>query len=194
MSLLHAPAHLAIMVERDIVTHGSARRGLAVLRLGFGFTFAWAFLDRLLALGYPTGADSRADTVDRFGPAAWIDGGSPTADFLTNTVPADNPMWESFNSLAGEAWVDWLLMISLAGVGLALVLGVGIRIAAITGAALYLLMWLAAMPLENNPVMDHHLLGAIALPVLALTLAGDTWGLGTVWARSALVRKFPVLR
>jgi thiosulfate dehydrogenase (quinone) large subunit len=29
---------------------------------------------------------------------------------------------------------------------------------------------------------------------LALTLAGDTWGLGTTWARTHLVRRYGFLR
>ena len=51
-----------------------------------------------------------------------------------------------------------------------------------------------ADPLENNPVLDDHLLGAISVIVLAATLAGDTWGLGKAWAKTNLVRRFPVLR
>ena len=53
---------------------------------------------------------------------------------------------------------------------------------------------LATLPLENNPVVDDHVIGAIAVVVLALTLAGDTWGLGRPWARTKLVRRYPVLR
>ncbi len=194
MSLLHKPAHLAVLVERDVVTHAAARRGLAVLRLGFGLTFLWAFFDKLLALGYATGADSETGAVDRFGPDAWINDGSPTYSFLTFSVPEDNPLRDFFTAMAGDAWADWLFMIGLAGIGTALVLGVGVRIAAATGSVLYVLMWLALLPLEDNPVIDDHLLAAIALPVLALTLAGDTWGLGARWARTSIVARFPSLR
>ena len=194
MALLQRPTHLATMVERDIVTHGAARRGLAVLRLGFGLTFLWAFFDKLLALGYATGVNGETGAVDRFGPDAWIHGGSPTFGFLSFGVPADNPFHDFFTGMAGDAWADWLFMIGLAGIGTALVLGIGVRITAVTGGALYLLMWLASMPLENNPLIDDHLIGAVALVVLALTLAGDTWGLGAAWARTSLVRRFPVLR
>lgn len=194
MSTMHRPTHLDVMVERDIITHSAARRGLAVLRLGFGLTFLWAFFDKLLALGYATGVNGETGAVDRFGPDAWINGGSPTFGFLSFGVPADNPMRDFFNGMAGDAWADWLFMIGLAGIGAALVLGIGVRITAIAGGALYLLMWLASLPLENNPVIDDHLLGAIALTVFALTLAGDTWGLGTMWAKSAIVRRFPILR
>ncbi|THJ06275.1 hypothetical protein E7Z54_06350 [Nocardioides sp.] len=183
-----------VLVERDVVTHENARRGLAVVRIGFGLTFLWAFFDKLLALGYATGKNADTGVVDRFGPDAWINGGSPTFGFLTFGVPEDNPFREFFNNIAGDGWANWLFMIGLLGIGLALTFGVGIRIAAITGAALYVAMWMASLPLENNPVLDVHLLGAVTVVVLALTLAGDTWGLGKQWAKMKLVRRFPVLR
>ncbi len=56
------------------------------------------------------------------------------------------------------------------------------------------MMYAAVLPLENNPIVDDHLIGAVAVVVLALTLAGDTWGAGRSWSRSDLVRRFPVLR
>jgi thiosulfate dehydrogenase [quinone] large subunit len=189
----HQP-HVDVMVERDIVTHSIARQGLSVLRIGFGLTFLWAFFDKLLALGYHTGVNDQTGVTDRFGPDAWINGGSPTFGFLSFGVPEDNPMKDFFNGMAGDAWADWLFMIGLAGIGLALTFGVGIRLSAITGGVLYILMWLASLPLENNPVIDDHLLGAAALTVFALTLAGDTWGLGKMWAKTQIVRRFPVLR
>ena len=185
--------HGTTLVENDIVTRTSARNGLAVLRFAYGFTFLWAFLDKTFALGFHTGYDQEGN-LDRFGPAAWINGGSPTEGFLTFGVPEDNPFKDFFNGLAGQAWVDWLFMIGLLGIGLALMLGVGMRVAAGAGALLYMLMYAAVLPLENNPIVDDHLIGAIAVVVLALTLAGDTWGAGKAWARTRLVRRYPVLR
>ena len=181
-------------IEKDVVTHSLARRALAALRIGFGVTFLWAFFDKLLALGYATGVNPETGAVDRFGPDAWINGGSPTFGFLTFGVPEDNPFREFFNGLAGDTWVDWLFMLSLLGIGLALTFGVGMRLAATSGALLYLMMWVASMPLENNPVVDDHLLGALTMVVLATTLAGDTWGLGKLWARTSLVRRHAELR
>ncbi|TWH00530.1 thiosulfate dehydrogenase [quinone] large subunit [Nocardioides sp. J9] len=189
----HHP-HVDVLVERDIVTHQNARRGLSVLRIGFGLTFLWAFLDKTLALGFATGKNAETGAVDYFGPDAWINGGSPTFGFLSFGVPEDNPFHELFGSIAGDGWANWLFMVGLLGIGIALTLGVGIRIAAVTGAALYVMMWIASMPLENNPVVDDHLLGAITVVVLAVTLAGDTWGLGKQWAQTQLVRRFPFLR
>ena len=182
-----------VLVETDIVTHSAARRGLAVLRISYGITFLWAFFDKLLALGFHTGYDQEGN-LDRFGPAAWVNGGSPTEGFLAFGVPEDNPFKDIFNGMAGAAWADWLFMIGLLGIGFALFSGIGIRIAAAAGALLYMLMYAASLPLENNPVVDDHLIGAVVVVVLALTLAGDTWGLGRKWARTSLVRRYPVLR
>ena len=182
-----------VLVERDIVTHSAARKGLAVLRIAYGFTFLWAFFDKLLALGFHTGYDQDGN-LDRFGPAAWVNGGSPTEGFLSFGVPEDNPFKSVFTAMAGDTWVDWLFMIGLLGIWFALFTGIGMRIAAATGALLYMLMYAASLPLENNPVVDDHLIGAIALVVLALTLAGDTWGAGRAWAKTRLVRRYPVLR
>ena len=50
----------------------------AALRLSIGWVFFWAFLDKLLALGFATGRNPVTGVVDRFSAAAWINGGSPT--------------------------------------------------------------------------------------------------------------------
>ena len=194
MTTIQRHPQLDVMVEHDVVTHGAARKGLAVLRLAFGLTFLWAFVDKLFALGFHTGVDDKTGAVDRFGPAAWINGGSPTTGFLKFGVPADNPFKGFFNGMAGQAWADWAFMLGLLGIGLALTLGIGMRIAAASGALLYTMMWAASLPLENNPVIDDHVIGLVSLVVLALVLAGDTWGFGKVWAKVRLVRKHPVLR
>jgi thiosulfate dehydrogenase [quinone] large subunit len=193
----HVPAVEDVVLEEDVVRTSAARKALAVLRLGFGFTFLWAFFDKTFALGFHTGwttnPETGAETLDRFGDAAWINGGSPTEGFLLYGTE-DKWMHDFFSSFAGAAWADWLFMMGLLGIGLALTLGIGMRIAAATGALLYMLMYAASLPLENNPVVDDHLLGAISVIVLALVLAGDTWGAGKGWAKTHLVREYPVLR
>ena len=54
--------------------------------------------DKLLALGFHTGYD-QAGNLDRFGDAAWINGGSPTEGFLA--FGADGPFKGFYNSIAG---------------------------------------------------------------------------------------------
>ena len=54
-----------------------------MLRIGFGLTFLWAFFDKLLALGFSTGAVTNAagakTGIDYFSKDAWINGGQPDA-------------------------------------------------------------------------------------------------------------------
>lgn len=151
-----------------------ADRVFAALRIVLGFTFFWAFLDKLFGLGYATPS-----------ARAWINGGSPTKGFLANS--ATGPFDSFYKDIAGAAWADWAFMLGLAAIGAALLLGVGMRVAAVSGALLYLLMWTVVLPPENNPVVDDHIIGALALIGLALVHAGDTWGLGRWWKHQPVV-------
>lgn len=187
------PAHAAGTTEG---THSGsaaswAARALAVLRIGFGLTFLWAFFDKTFALGFHTGYDQNG-VLDRFGDAAWINGASPTEGFLANA--ADGPFTDFYHSIAGSAGADWLFMAGLLGIGIALTFGVGMRLAAAAGALLYVMMWSVVLPPENHPFLDDHLLGAITLVALALTYAGDTWGFGKLWAKTPAVQQYGALR
>ncbi len=160
-----------------------------LLRLALGFVFLWAFADKLLALGFATGR-AEDGTVDVLGPAAWINGGSPTRGFLLNAT--DGPLAKLFQGMAGVPLVDWLFMLGLLGVGVALLLGIAMRIAAIAGATQMLLIRVGTAP-ENNPLIDQHVIYAGVLLALAAAGAGNHWGLGTAWRRSQLVQRFPLL-
>ncbi|WP_018352479.1 DoxX family membrane protein [Longispora albida] len=160
---------------------GAARYVFALLRLGTGWIFLWAFLDKMFGLGYATKP-----------AAAWIEGGHPTQGFLKNS--AKGPLADFYHSIAGTAWADALFMAGLAGIGVALILGIGMRVAATAGALLLVMMWTVVLPPATNPVIDDHLISAGLLIGLALTSAGDTLGLGRWWARTRLVRRMPWLR
>jgi len=185
-----------IKEERQIVTSSTARKALAALRIGFGLTFLWAFFDKLLALGFSTGAifnDQGAKTgIDFFSKDAWINGGNPTLGFLK--FGATGPFKGFYNSIAGDAWVNVSFMFALLAIGIALTFGIAMRLGTIAGFVLYVLMWSVALWPANNPVIDDHVLGALTMVVLGLTAAGETWGLGTAWTRMHVVRRFPVLR
>ena len=79
---------------------------LALLRVGMGFIFLWAFFDKLLGLGYATLPER-----------SWLAGGSPTFGYLKNAT--HGPLAEFFQSLAGNPLVDILFMLGLLGVGVA---------------------------------------------------------------------------
>jgi thiosulfate dehydrogenase [quinone] large subunit len=159
----------------------ATRYVLAGLRLALGWIFLWAFLDKLFGLGHETPSAN-----------AWISGGSPTNGFLGKAV--SGPFEGIYHGIAGAAWADWLFMLGLAGIGIALLAGVGMRMAATAGALMLVLMWTAVLPPENNPFMDDHLVYAGVLVLLALTAAGDTLGLGRYWAGLPIVQRLPWLR
>jgi thiosulfate dehydrogenase (quinone) large subunit len=85
-------------------------------------------------------------------------------------------------------------MIGLLGIGAALILGIGMRIAATAGTLLLVMMWTVVLPPQTNPFMDDHLIYAAVLIGLALVGAGDTLGLGKYWARLPLVQRTPWLK
>jgi thiosulfate dehydrogenase (quinone) large subunit len=168
------------------------RNVLGVLRLALGWVFLWAFLDKMFALGYATGVDPETGAVDRFGDAAWINGGSPTEGFLSFATAG--PLAGFYQSFAGAAWADWLFMLGLLGIGLALMLGVAMRITAACGALLSVLMWTAVLPPANNPLIDEHIIYALVFVALALAGAGYTLGIGKQYERLQVVAKHAWLR
>ena len=163
-----------------VATYAHAWKALAVTRIALGFVFLWAFLDKTFGLGYATVAER-----------AWVNGGSPTAGFLKMGVNPESPFKDIFTNLAGQAWVDWAFMLGLLGVGVALILGIGLRIAALAGTALMVMMWAALIPLENNPVIDDHIIYALVLWVVAF--GKREYSLANWWLSHKAVKKNPWL-
>ena len=156
-----------------------ARYLWALTRLCLGWTFLWPFLDKLFGLGHETTAAH-----------AWINGGSPSKGFLSGAV---GPFAGIYQSIAGAGWVNWMFMLGLLGIAVALLLGIGMRIAAIAGAVLLVLMWSASLPPQDDIFMDNHIVYALVLLGLAVVGAGNTLGLGRWWTQTSLVRRFPWL-
>jgi len=160
-------------------TATATRTVLAATRVVVGWTFLWAFIDKVFGLGYATPAGK-----------GWIDGGSPTKGYLSS---AEGPFAGIYHDLAGTTFANWAFMLGLLGIGIAMTLGIGMRIAGVSGTLLYVLMWTVALPPATNPITDEHILGALIVAVLALVGAGNYFGLGTWWRRTTLVKKFPWL-
>jgi thiosulfate dehydrogenase [quinone] large subunit len=162
------------------VASTAARYLLAGIRLALGWIFLWAFLDKVFGLGHATTAAN-----------SWLNGGSPTKGFLGSA--AKGPFTGFYHSIAGTGFADVLFMAALLAIGVALILGIGMRLAAAGGALLTIMMWTAVLPPASNPFMDDHLVYAAVLIVLALLGAGNTLGLGRAWAAFPLVRRAPWL-
>jgi thiosulfate dehydrogenase (quinone) large subunit len=175
-----------VALPGSIVT-SAASRALAVLRIATGFVFLWAFADKTFGLHYSTATAK-----------SWIHGGSPTKGFLGSVEVG--PFQSLFHTMAGTWYADWLFMLGMLGVGIALIAGVAVRAAAVAGVLLLAGMWFAEFPLaqhtsagqpsgSTNPLTDYHVIYAVGLVVLAATYAGTTWGLGRVWARLPFVSR-----
>jgi thiosulfate dehydrogenase (quinone) large subunit len=179
--------HLETVEAPGSMLTTTAARALAVLRISTGFVFLWAFLDKTFGWGYATPAER-----------AWINGGSPTKGFLSGVEVG--PFQDFFHGIAGAAWADWAFMLGLLGIGVALILGIGMRLAAVAATVMMALMWAAEWPPaqqtaagepsgSTNPITDYHVVYAVAAIVLALTYAGHTWGLGRWWAGLPFVQR-----
>ena len=159
---------------------GPGRRSLAVLRLATGFIFLWAFLDKTFGLGYAT-------PLER----AWVNGGTPAQGYLRSDT-VTGPLKDFFLALANPV-TDVLFMLGMLGIGVAVMLGIGLRVSAVAGTILMVFMYLAEWPFtpyaaSNNPLVDYHIIYALALIAIAATFAGDTWGIGKAWSNTSLVR------
>lgn len=164
---------------------------LGITRVALGFVFLWAFLDKLFGLSYTTPS-----------AGSWLNGGSPTKGFLAHV--SAGPFQSVFNDMAGHAWADWLFMLGMLGIGLAVIVGVAVRPAAIAGVAMMALMWAAEWPLaihgaagatgSTNPIVDYHVIYALGLVALAALSAGRYWGFGRWWERLPIVRRHSALR
>lgn len=148
-------------------------------RISLGFIMLWAFVDKLFGLGYSTPT-----------ARAWINGGNPTLGYLSNS---ESWMSGFFQSIAGNAVVNWIFMIGLLGIGLALILGVGMRIAGVSGVLMMLMMYLAGtlgVPGTTNPIVDDHVVYALVFAAFAFyPVVGNTLGFGRMWQNLEIVKK-----
>lgn len=169
-----------MVASKKNVNYTKSWQALAVARVLVGFVFLWAFFDKLMGLGFSTPHGK-----------SWLDGVSPTTGFLKMGVNPNGPFVDFFHGLAGNVLVDWLFMLGLLGIGLALVLGIGLRVAAVAGSLLLLMMWAAELPLKTNPIIDEHIVYASLLWVVAL--APRKWSLIDRWLETPTVKKNPWL-
>lgn len=129
------------------------------LRVVMALIFLWAFFDKTFGLGFATAPEN-----------AWINGGSPTFGFLTHGTYG--PFAAFFQSLAGLTVVDWLFMLGLLFVGVTLLFRRWVTWGAVAGSVMLALMYLAAFPPENNPLLDDHVVYILVLSILPFISRG----------------------
>ena len=176
---------------------GGSRAGwtfLSITRIVLGFTFLWAFFDKLIGLGFSTCRGEAG--VDVMCERAWLSGGRITEGYLG---ASSGPLADFFANLGTYAWTDWIFMAGLLGVGLSLMLGIGTRIGMISAVAMLTMMFLAhGFPFLSaglqNPIVDSHVIQAVAvIAVVLMELKRQAIGLGTWWRKLDIVQKNPWL-
>ena len=153
----------------------------AWLRISLGLVFLWAFLDKLFGLGFHTTKDK-----------SWLLGTSPTSGFLQ--FGTHGPFVSIYQSLAGSALIDWLFMLGLLFLGIALIFGIALRTAGYAGALLVFLMWLALHPPENHPFLDEHLIYGLILIGIANVRPIGLIGYGKSWYKNSIVKHNKILQ
>ena len=146
-----------------------------ILRLGMAWLFIWPFFDKVFGLGFATTPEN-----------AWINGASPTYGFLA--MAAKGPFASLYNSIAGNVLIDWLFMIGLICIGVALLFGVGRKLAGYSGALMVFLMWTAVLPPEHNPFLDDHIIYPLILIILAHVKT--RFSLTEWWSKQKIVKKY----
>lgn len=176
------------------------------VRIALGFTMIWAFFDKLLGLGFATCRDKTTHAVNYMCSNSWLGGGSPTTGFLK--FGAEGPLGELIQKIFtshhyitngfGRTLVvdksymitDVLFMIGMLGIGLALLLGAGMRLAGYSGALIMLFMYLASFVPENNPITDDHIINLTIFILLAVMAERATakYSLAKWWNNLSFVK------
>jgi thiosulfate dehydrogenase [quinone] large subunit len=163
---------------------------LGLLRISLGLLYLWAFVAQGFGIMY---SNSNGAKPPSYGwhfsynsQLGWVSSGfshSPTAMYVGSThgplafIPQNLP-----TGLDDFGW-----MFAIGGLGIALTLGIAMRIAGWGGFALNVLIWFAGFPPSNNPVIDGtHTIYALLLLLLMFLHAGRYWGLGRWWDRRTL--------
>lgn len=188
------PTANAVVMDPDEGGRVRLPRGGAVvaslLRIGLGLLYLWAFISQGFGVGYTnTDTPSSASQAVEYGwhfdvdaDAGWITSGfehSPTAPYVDNTHGPT--AWIVQELPTGVDDFGWIFAIG--GLGIALTLGICMRIAGWGGFLLNILIWFAAFPPSNNPIIDgEHMAFAFSILLLMYLRAGNHWGLGKWWS------------
>ena len=152
---------------------------LAVARIASGWLMLWPFFDKLFGLGFQTPAGS-----------GMIDGGSPSS-FITYV--SGGSFKDFFDSLAGNTFVDILLMAGLLILGLTLILGIASKLTTAAMTLFLFIMFLIHVPPTDNPIIDHRIIWILLIWAIYFLGGYDRLSLKKRWDDLGIVRKFPIL-
>ncbi|MFB6124696.1 MAG: DoxX family protein [Halanaeroarchaeum sp.] len=128
--------------------------------------------------------------VNRLTDPTWSAG-----DVLLATRP-ENPLSGLWLGLghAAPGLVGAILAWGLALVGIALLFGAAVRLSALLGGGLMVLLWAVSLPIDNALFVDEHVVYLLVLFALGAFGAGRIAGLDAYFEGSEWVRERPWLR
>lgn len=170
----------------DGILTGGQRAMAAVLRIAVGIIFLTAGLQK--ALGEAA-----------FDAAGFLKFGTTGTPWLG--APAEgvvyNPTHDLWVSLAGNAAlmpvINWLVVFGQIAIGLALILGLFTRFAALMGTIMMLFFFVAAWEFEHG-IVNQHLTYALVTGFVGYIGAGRFYGLDALLEKAEWVRQTPQLR
>ena len=163
---------------REEIRENGGILSLSIIRIILACMLLWSFFDKLFGLGLETPKGS-----------GMIDGHSPSEFILY----FDGPVADLMHGLAGNVILDIILMAALLLIGLALLLGIGMKVTAVSGIAFFFVMYLVCLFPADNPFLDYHLIYIFALVAIYFCNAGDHLGLGRKWKELDIVKRYPIL-
>ncbi|MFL5757352.1 MAG: DoxX family protein [Chloroflexota bacterium] len=166
-------------------------KGLAVLRVALGAGFLYAGLDKVLHFGEVAAKPFDAAGFLKFATA----GTAPGVDAASKAVV--NPTNGFWVSLAANAdlmsAINFLVVFGEIAIGVALILGLATRFAAVMGTLMMGLFWIASWDFAHGLVNEQFLYAVVA-GFLAYAGAGEYYGLDAIIERTATVRNSPALK
>ena len=173
---------------------------LSLTRISIGLVFLWAFFDKLIGLGFHTCRNAETNAIELLCDASWLKGGHVTEGYLKSAAgefggePAGAAGqvfkgWGDF-AIGGFRPLDWVFMLALLGVGVALTLGIGTKIAAWSAVGLLGMMYVAHFDNTNHPFIDEHITYALAsVGIVYVELQRQALGLGNRYRKVGLVQR-----
>jgi thiosulfate dehydrogenase [quinone] large subunit len=121
--------------------------------------------------------------------------------YLNYAISPENPLRDFLGydiwSIMANDWY-WLLtplnQVGLTLVGLALLLGIFVRLSAFGGALMMTFYWLASFPLTDAFIIDFHLVYVLLLFAVGAFGAGRILGLDAYIEDTEIVKQYPLLR
>ena len=152
---------------------------LAVLRIAIGWMMLWGFLDKMFGLGFQTTPGSGV-----------IDGGSPSSFVIYVT---DGVFKDLFTSMAGNAFVDLLLMAGLLIMGITLIFGFASKLTSIFMTIFLFMMFMLHVPPTDDPIIDYHITWILAIWAIYFLGGYERLSIWKWWKDLGIVKRFPIL-